>query len=253
MICVLCIQTSSAVDIKVGSYINVVGRIKRALKIGTGLHWDRETLSLFLSPVRKLSLTPSTRSLLLLSLPSDSLPGTQCSWRSACPQLFFIHWATSWLAAGVLGWTSGKGCQNDPRSWGNCMHDSLCSDKGNKEFICCSLGPVLFLLTPTFPLQVSLQVLDAVVCYNCLPSEILPMFIITLCWTINVKELCEPCWKVSRFSRTRGRKQLSPGEQEGTRRAAQGQPGLESAGNLRNLPYILKQAPVYSSGSYSKP
>ncbi|KAM6424527.1 tuberin isoform 4-T4 [Liasis olivaceus] len=47
-------------------------------------------------------------------------------------------------------------------------------------------------------IKVSLQVLDAVVCYNCLPSEILPMFIITLCWTINVKELCEPCWELMR-------------------------------------------------------
>lgn len=44
--------------------------------------------------------------------------------------------------------------------------------------------------------QVSLQVLDAVVCYNCLPAESLPLFIVTLCRTINVKELCEPCWKV---------------------------------------------------------
>lgn len=73
MICALCIQTSSAADIKVGSYVNVVGRIKGPLKIGTGLHWDRETLSLFLSPACKLSCTPSTRSLLLLSLPSDLL------------------------------------------------------------------------------------------------------------------------------------------------------------------------------------
>ncbi|XP_044308541.1 tuberin isoform X2 [Varanus komodoensis] len=47
-------------------------------------------------------------------------------------------------------------------------------------------------------IEVSLQVLDAVVCYNCLPSETLPVFIITLCWTINVKELCEPCWKLMR-------------------------------------------------------
>uniref|UniRef100_A0A8C0AUH1 Tuberin n=1 Tax=Buteo japonicus TaxID=224669 RepID=A0A8C0AUH1_9AVES len=45
---------------------------------------------------------------------------------------------------------------------------------------------------------ISLQVLDAVVCYNCLPSENLPVFIITLCRTINVKELCEPCWKLMR-------------------------------------------------------
>uniref|UniRef100_A0A2K5CR29 TSC complex subunit 2 n=1 Tax=Aotus nancymaae TaxID=37293 RepID=A0A2K5CR29_AOTNA len=45
-------------------------------------------------------------------------------------------------------------------------------------------------------IEVSLQVLDAVVCYNCLPAESLPVFIVTLCRTINVKELCEPCWKL---------------------------------------------------------
>ncbi|XP_067162384.1 tuberin isoform X4 [Apteryx mantelli] len=47
-------------------------------------------------------------------------------------------------------------------------------------------------------IEISLQVLDAVVCYNCLPSANLPVFIITLCRTINVKELCEPCWKLMR-------------------------------------------------------
>ncbi|XP_032124076.1 tuberin isoform X2 [Sapajus apella] len=47
-------------------------------------------------------------------------------------------------------------------------------------------------------IEVSLQVLDAVVCYNCLPAESLPVFIVTLCRTINVKELCEPCWKLMR-------------------------------------------------------
>ncbi|XP_075755960.1 tuberin isoform X2 [Pelodiscus sinensis] len=47
-------------------------------------------------------------------------------------------------------------------------------------------------------IEVSLQVLDAVVCYNCLPSESLPVFIITLCRTVNVKELCESCWKLMR-------------------------------------------------------
>ncbi|XP_004596682.2 tuberin isoform X2 [Ochotona princeps] len=47
-------------------------------------------------------------------------------------------------------------------------------------------------------IEVSLQVLDAVVCYNCLPAESLPQFIITLCRTVNVKELCEPCWKLMR-------------------------------------------------------
>lgn len=45
-------------------------------------------------------------------------------------------------------------------------------------------------------LQVALQVLDAVVCYNCLPSDSLTVFIITLCRTVNVKEFCEACWKV---------------------------------------------------------
>ncbi|KAM5332106.1 tuberin isoform 8-T9 [Glossophaga mutica] len=47
-------------------------------------------------------------------------------------------------------------------------------------------------------IEVSLQVLDAVVCYNCLPAESLPLFIVTLCRTVNVKELCEPCWKLMR-------------------------------------------------------
>uniref|UniRef100_A0A8C9L7Z4 Tuberin n=1 Tax=Pavo cristatus TaxID=9049 RepID=A0A8C9L7Z4_PAVCR len=53
-------------------------------------------------------------------------------------------------------------------------------------------------LCPGMSVPISLQVLDAVVCYNCLPSENLPVFIITLCRTINVKELCEPCWKLMR-------------------------------------------------------
>ncbi|XP_075686669.1 tuberin isoform X2 [Rhinoderma darwinii] len=47
-------------------------------------------------------------------------------------------------------------------------------------------------------IEVSLKVLDAVVCYNCLPSESIPTFVITLCRTINVKELCESCWKLMR-------------------------------------------------------
>ncbi|MEE6497969.1 hypothetical protein FKM82_002944 [Ascaphus truei] len=52
--------------------------------------------------------------------------------------------------------------------------------------------------TLSYDIEVSLKVLDAVVCYNCLPSESIPTFIITLCRTINVKELCEPCWKLMR-------------------------------------------------------
>ncbi|XP_008315483.1 tuberin isoform X2 [Cynoglossus semilaevis] len=47
-------------------------------------------------------------------------------------------------------------------------------------------------------IEVALQVLDAVVCYNCLPSDSLIVFIITLCRTVNVKEFCESCWKLMR-------------------------------------------------------
>ncbi|XP_069503431.1 tuberin isoform X2 [Ambystoma mexicanum] len=52
--------------------------------------------------------------------------------------------------------------------------------------------------TRALDIEVSLKVLDAVVCYNCLPAESVLTFIITLCRTINVKELCEPCWKLMR-------------------------------------------------------
>ncbi|XP_044160147.1 tuberin isoform X2 [Bufo gargarizans] len=52
--------------------------------------------------------------------------------------------------------------------------------------------------TSSYDIEVSLKVLDAVVCYNCLPSESIPTFVITLCRTINIKELCEPCWKLMR-------------------------------------------------------
>uniref|UniRef100_W5M5G2 Tuberin n=1 Tax=Lepisosteus oculatus TaxID=7918 RepID=W5M5G2_LEPOC len=52
--------------------------------------------------------------------------------------------------------------------------------------------------TSSTDIEVSLQVLDAVVCYNCLPSDSLPGFIITLCRTVNVKEFCESCWKLMR-------------------------------------------------------
>ncbi|XP_037669896.1 tuberin isoform X4 [Choloepus didactylus] len=52
--------------------------------------------------------------------------------------------------------------------------------------------------TSSVDIEVSLQVLDAVVCYNCLPAESLPLFIVTLCRTVSVKELCEPCWKLMR-------------------------------------------------------
>uniref|UniRef100_A0A8C5A576 TSC complex subunit 2 n=1 Tax=Gadus morhua TaxID=8049 RepID=A0A8C5A576_GADMO len=52
--------------------------------------------------------------------------------------------------------------------------------------------------TSSTDIEVALQVLDAVVCYNCLPSDSLTVFIITLCRTVNVKEFCETCWKLMR-------------------------------------------------------
>ncbi|XP_056892613.1 tuberin isoform X2 [Takifugu flavidus] len=52
--------------------------------------------------------------------------------------------------------------------------------------------------TSSTDIEVALQVLDAVVCYNCLPSDSLTIFIITLCRTVNVKEFCEACWKLMR-------------------------------------------------------
>ncbi|XP_036393282.1 tuberin isoform X1 [Megalops cyprinoides] len=52
--------------------------------------------------------------------------------------------------------------------------------------------------TSSTDIEVALQVLDAVVCYNCLPSDSLPIFISTLCRTVNVKEFCESCWKLMR-------------------------------------------------------
>ncbi|TRY86200.1 hypothetical protein DNTS_030238 [Danionella cerebrum] len=58
---------------------------------------------------------------------------------------------------------------------------------------------LLFNLTTSYTdIEVALQVLDAVVCYNCLPSESLSVFIITLCRTITIKEFCESCWKLMR-------------------------------------------------------
>ncbi|XP_061576652.1 tuberin isoform X3 [Cololabis saira] len=58
--------------------------------------------------------------------------------------------------------------------------------------------------TSSTDIEVALQVLDAVVCYNCLPSDSLTFFIITLCRTVNVKEFCESCWKVSLMRKVLG-------------------------------------------------
>uniref|UniRef100_A0A669BQ11 Tuberin n=1 Tax=Oreochromis niloticus TaxID=8128 RepID=A0A669BQ11_ORENI len=81
-----------------------------------------------------------------------------------------------------------------------CHLQYLCLDCAFKNITSVQLVfTVPFLSFPTFVFfQVALQVLDAVVCYNCLPSDSLTVFIITLCRTVNVKEFCESCWKLMR-------------------------------------------------------
>ncbi|XP_069762600.1 tuberin isoform X2 [Narcine bancroftii] len=74
----------------------------------------------------------------------------------------------------------------------SCYLDEIVAQIVHKICVLCNLTTV-----PT-DIEVSLQVLDAVVCYNSLPSESLPGFIITLCRTVNVKEFCESCWKLMR-------------------------------------------------------
>ncbi|XP_038677007.1 tuberin isoform X2 [Scyliorhinus canicula] len=74
----------------------------------------------------------------------------------------------------------------------SCYLDLIVAQIVHKICVLCNLTTV-----PT-DIEVSLQVLDAVVCYNSLPSESLPGFIITLCRTVNVKEFCESCWKLMR-------------------------------------------------------
>uniref|UniRef100_A0A4W3IMJ5 Tuberin n=1 Tax=Callorhinchus milii TaxID=7868 RepID=A0A4W3IMJ5_CALMI len=74
----------------------------------------------------------------------------------------------------------------------SCYLDQIVGQIVHKICILCNLTIV------STDIEVSLQVLDAVVCYNSLPSESLPGFIITLCRTVNVKEFCESCWKLMR-------------------------------------------------------
>ncbi|XP_078096800.1 tuberin isoform X2 [Mustelus asterias] len=74
----------------------------------------------------------------------------------------------------------------------SCYLDLIVAQIVHKICFLCNLTTV-----PT-DIEVSLQVLDAVVCYNTLPSESLPGFIIMLCRTVNVKEFCESCWKLMR-------------------------------------------------------
>ncbi|XP_077979844.1 tuberin-like [Glandiceps talaboti] len=47
-------------------------------------------------------------------------------------------------------------------------------------------------------IEVSLQVLDAVVCYSCLPVDSLHHFIEALCRTVNVEKFCQTSWKLMR-------------------------------------------------------
>ncbi|KPP69040.1 tuberin-like [Scleropages formosus] len=74
----------------------------------------------------------------------------------------------------------------------SCYLDQNVSDMVLKICLLCNRT------TSSTDIEVALQVLDAVVCYNCLPSDSLPSFIITLCRTVNVKEFCESCWKLMR-------------------------------------------------------
>ncbi|KAJ8383690.1 hypothetical protein AAFF_G00215320, partial [Aldrovandia affinis] len=74
----------------------------------------------------------------------------------------------------------------------SCYLDQNVSHMVQKICLLCNLT------TCSTDIEVALQVLDAVVCYNCLPSDSLPGFIITLCRTVNVKEFCESCWKLMR-------------------------------------------------------
>ncbi|XP_032872681.1 tuberin isoform X3 [Amblyraja radiata] len=74
----------------------------------------------------------------------------------------------------------------------SCYLDQIVAQIVHKICVLCNLTTV------ATDIEVSLQVLDAVVCYNSLPSESLPGFIITLCRTVNVKEFCESCWKLMR-------------------------------------------------------
>uniref|UniRef100_A0A3P9MT67 Tuberin n=1 Tax=Poecilia reticulata TaxID=8081 RepID=A0A3P9MT67_POERE len=77
-------------------------------------------------------------------------------------------------------------------------YNSCYLDQNVSSMLRCMLAMLIIVLVVFCCVQVALQVLDAVVCYNCLPSESLTVFIITLCRTVNVKEFCESCWKLMR-------------------------------------------------------
>ena len=46
--------------------------------------------------------------------------------------------------------------------------------------------------------RIIFQVLDAIICYSSLPYSCLQNVIMTLCRTLNLKEFCEPSWKLMR-------------------------------------------------------
>lgn len=190
MICLLCVQTVSSVDIEVSScsppgivFLSSfwAGRVAECL--GSQL-WARalHCPSLLMWPWQLLGLSGAQDSTGSEGVWLDDLRrgvvvpdgATHCDCDA--PSLSF---------PGRLLWQWGGAPVTDQRrvgtrlGWGT----SLWAGGG---------AGVTYVPLP----QVSLQVLDAVVCYNCLPAESLPLFIVTLCRTINVKELCEPCWKV---------------------------------------------------------
>ncbi|MBN3282001.1 TSC2 protein, partial [Polyodon spathula] len=99
---------------------------------------------------------------------------------------FVFHWMDAGLTADFL-----RVLVNLVK-FNSCYLDQNVSQMVHKICLMCNRT------TASTDIEVSLQVLDAVVCYNCLPSDSLPVFIITLCRTVNVKEFCESCWKLMR-------------------------------------------------------
>ncbi|XP_070579524.1 tuberin-like [Ptychodera flava] len=47
-------------------------------------------------------------------------------------------------------------------------------------------------------IEISLQVLDTVICYSCLPVDSLHHFIEALCRTVNIEKFCQTSWKLMR-------------------------------------------------------
>ena len=45
-------------------------------------------------------------------------------------------------------------------------------------------------------MELFLDLLNAIVCYSCLPVDALLSFVTTLCHTLNVERFCEKSWQV---------------------------------------------------------